>query len=392
MVFEGSFEGSFDRIFEGRDVYTGQPTRVVVQNGRIAEVQRGIPLSQPDVFLGPGLVDLQVNGYQGRDYTSPHLTHKDITAITTALAQTGTLRHYPTIITSAQGTMLRNLALISQAVRGDVLLSQAISGIHLEGPYLSPVDGARGAHSLAHVRLPDLQELDAWQEAAQGLVVMITLAPELPGAIEFIRQATKLGIRVALGHTLANSQQIDQAIAAGAVLSTHLGNGSPALLPRLNNPIWSQLSRQELVASLIADGHHLPDEVLQVFCRAKGLNGLILVSDVGPMGGLAPGRYHWGDTLVEVEASGRLGVADTEYLAGAGFLLDRCIPRFIKATGHSLAEVYHLASGRPAQLMGIRHHTGFEVGELADLILFDWDGADLHTRASMLGTQAHTAI
>lgn len=380
-------------LFEGKALFSGQPIRIQVSGGSILSVEpmrEGEGGAEALPLISPGLIDIQVNGYQGRDYSSPELRKEDILHIVQALIKSGTLRHLPTIITQGQDTMLRNLALIRQAVSEEALLGLAIPGIHLEGPYLSPKDGARGAHSLRHIRQPDLRELDAWQEAAGGLIRLITLAPEAPGALPFIRQARSLNIKVALGHSLASRQQIDAAVEAGASLSTHLGNGSPALLPRLNNPIWAQLAQDRLMASIISDGFHLPDEVIHVFARAKGLKRLMLTSDVGPMGGLAPGRYPWGDTLVEVAANGRLGVADTEYLAGAGHLLDRCIPVFMRASGASLQEAIRLASQQPAAFLGLEEEMDIRIGQKANLISFVQQDGQLKLRSAALGEFLYT--
>lgn len=379
-------------VFEGIDIQSNQYTRVEVSGGVIATVERQAQPPGDAPYLSRGFIDIQVNGYQGHDYSSPDLNTDDIHAIVKDLARSGTLRHLPTIITGSPDTMRRNIKVIADAVKADPQLALSIPGIHLEGPYISPLDGARGAHSLRHVRKADVRELDTWQEAAQGLIRMITLAPETEGAAEYIRAATGMGIKVAIGHSLAAADDIDRAVQAGATLSTHLGNGSPGMLPRLNNHIWTQLADDRLMASLIADGFHVPPTTLKVFARAKELNRVILVSDVGTMGGLQPGRYAWGDTLVEVHPDGHLGVADTEYLAGAGHLLNHCIPLFRNATGHTLAEVLHLVTVQPAHYVGIAGYAqGFSVGDPADIVSFRDEGNLLRVEAAALGAETYTA-
>ncbi len=379
--------------FEGLDVTTRQNTRVTVSDGRVTTVEH-VPQQEgtPDTYISRGFIDIQVNGYRGHDYSSDDFTKDDIYAMVSMLAASGTMRHVPTIITGPRETILKNLRIIAQTLAEDPQLRLSIPGVHLEGPHISPLDGARGAHSQRYVRKPDLQELADWQEAAQGAIKLVTLAPETEGAEAYIREAVKMGIRVAIGHSLAEPEHIDAAVKAGATLSTHLGNGSPAMLPRLINPIWSQLSRDELYASLISDGYHLPPAVLKVFARAKGLERIVLVSDVGTMGGLPLGRYHWGDTLVEVHPDGHLGVADTPYLAGAGHLLDHCIPVFMYATDSNLKDTIALVTTQPAHFLQLPDYTtAFQVGETADIVCFEKGAQQLNIKGAALGSKVYEA-
>ena len=379
--------------FEGVDIYTNKPTKVEVRDGHIAHVSVLDDSARPSPtnYLSHSLVDTQVNGYRGHDYSGDSLCVDDIRAMVKDLAKAGTLRHVPTVITGSYENTLHNLHVISDAVANDPQLALHIPGIHLEGPHISPMDGARGAHSLRYVRKPDIAELEACQEAAQGLIKLVTLAPEMEGAQQYIRHAVGMGIRVAIGHSLASPEDVEQAVAAGATLSTHLGNGSPAMLPRLRNPIWTQLAQDELKASLIADGFHLPRTTLKVFARAKELERIILVSDVGALGGMPVGRYTWGDTPVEVFADGHLGVADTEYLAGAGHLLDHCISVFRAATGAPLLECIRLASSKPAAFLSIPQSAeGFRVGDRADIMCFEETPGALHVKKAALGQAVFT--
>ncbi len=196
--------------------------------------------------------------------------------------------------------------------------SRMVLGIHLEGPFLSERDGYRGAHPIEAIRDLDWGLFEDLQTASGRRIVLVTLAPERPGAIEFIRRATASGVTVALGHTAADGPTIRQAVDAGARLSTHLGNGIAAELSRHPNPIWHQAAEDALFASFIADGHHLDPATLRVLARAKGPGKTILVSDASPLSGLPPGTYgDWG-----VESSGRIVVAGTPYLAGSNQTLE----------------------------------------------------------------------
>lgn len=375
---------------EGINIYTGKYTAIRTKDGVIQEIREYDSAPPAPALLSRGMTDLQVNGYRGTDYSGDNLTIEAVEDLVAALSETGTFRHLPTLITGSFEQTKNNLALLSQWLKERPQLRAAIPSFHLEGPYISGVEGARGAHDPRYARNPSVDELRAWQQAANGQIRLITLAPERQGAPELIREAISMGIRVAIGHTLATETEIQDAASAGATLSTHLGNGSPALLPRLNNPIWSQLAQDNLSATLIADGFHLPAPVLKSMVRAKEIHRVMLVSDVGPMGGLSPGQYNWGSTRVEVHPDGHLGVAGTEYLAGAGHLLNRCVRFFKEATGCSLKDAVLAATDRPAAYLGQALPTGpFRVGEPADVLCFREREAELEVVSQESGLQGN---
>jgi N-acetylglucosamine-6-phosphate deacetylase len=359
--------------FKGMNIHTGIYTAVETKKGLISRIENlGTPPAGPNLlFLSRGFVDIQVNGYRGRNYSGDNLDEEGILEIMADLAQAGTLRHLPTVITGSYGRTRNNLITIRKAAESNPAIRAAISGIHLEGPYISGVDGARGAHDSRYVRDPDINELIKWQEAAHGLIRLVTLAPERERAISFIRAAVSMGITTAIGHTLATQDEINRAVDAGASLSTHLGNGYPVLLPRLHNPIWAQLAQDCLDASVIADGFHLPDSVLRVFTKAKGLDKIILTSDAGPMGGLSAGMYELGNIGVEVFTDGHLGLAGTEYLAGAGHLLDRGIAVFRRASGCTLRQAVATVTDNPVRVLKLDSEASeFIIGEPSDIICF----------------------
>lgn len=366
--------------YEGLDYWTRAPIRVAVEQGLVAAVEnleatrgeadRSRSLDELP-YICTGFIDLQVNGYAGIDYSGaglgavpaggtgsapgerPDGPDGPVERVVRAIAASGTTRHLATIITGPRDRITTNCAAIAAAVQTSTWVRTAVVGIHVEGPFISPEDGPRGAHDPKHVRKPDWNEFSSWQEAAEGLIRVVTVAPETEGALAFIEKATAAGVVVAIGHTAAAPERIREAISAGARLSTHLGNGSHAVLPRLKNYLWEQLGADELWASLIADGFHLPDAVMRSFARAKGLDRLALVSDVAFLAGSAPGVRSWGDIAVEIHADGHLSLAGTEFLAGAGHLLDRDIARFMAATGVSLGEATALCIRNPARLLGL---------------------------------------
>ena len=214
----------------------------------------------------------------------------------------------------------------------------------------------------------------------------MTLAPERPGALDLIEQLTAAGVVVAIGHTAAGADTIAAAAAAGARLSTHLGNGLPAVLPRHDNPVWPQLADDRLWASVVADGHHLPASVLRTVARVKAADRLVLVSDASPLAGLPPGRYPlWGRECV-VTADGRVGLAGTPYLAGSGVFLDACVAGAVRLGGLTVAEAVTAASVRPRELLGLTVPT-LDIGERAEVVLFDLtpDGATVHGTLGGIG-------
>ena len=357
----------------GVSPFSGESLAVNFSDSCITGTERYEPaeaLAEP-VYVSPGMIDLQVNGYRGIDYSMDCLELEHITSMVEFLAAAGITQHLPTIITSSRERILQNLAMVRVARERDEVVRLAIPGVHVEGPFISGLAGTRGVHDAAYVRAPDIAEFRQWQEASGNTISIVTLAPELPGAMKFIEQAAASGVTVAIGHTAASPQLIRDAVSAGARLSTHLGNGCAPLLPRLQNFLWAQLASDSLWASIIADGDHLPAEVLQTFARSKGLNRLILVSDVAPLGGFDRGLYKWGNIDVEVFEDGHLGLPGSETLAGAAHLLDQNVVHFARTTGTTIGDTLRLCTQNPAQLLGIDHPSPSPApGEPANLVVF----------------------
>jgi N-acetylglucosamine-6-phosphate deacetylase len=295
----------------------------------------------------PGFVDLQVNGFAGVDFNDPAITDADVDHACAAIRRTGVTRFLPTLITAPLDRFTRCARRIARHPQ------RAIAGVHLEGPYISPLDGFRGAHPREHVQAASIEDFSRRQEAADGRVVLVTLAPEVPGAIALTEQLVQHGIRVAIGHTAATGAEIAAAIAAGATLSTHLGNGCALMLPRHPNVIWEQLGADALHASFIVDGHHLPPNTVKAMLRAKTLARSVLVTDAIAAAGQPPGRYRLGDLDVELSADGRVAPPGAAYLAGSALSLHRAIANAARFTGLPLDEILPMATTTPARLIGI---------------------------------------
>ena len=292
-------------------------------------------------FIAPGLIDLQVNGFAGVDYNSATTTQEEIARSIRAMFACGVTRFFPTVITGSPENMtaaLRNLATAKESIAEGA----AMEAFHVEGPYISPEDGPRGAHPARWVRPPDIDEFLRFQDAAQGNIRLVTLSPEWPEAPRFIEKIIEKGIVASIGHTRATAAQISDAVRAGATLSTHLGNGADAVLPRHPNYIWEQLAEDRLAASFIVDGFHLPASFLNVALRAKGLERSLLVTDAVAPAGCSPGPYHLGEVDVELHPDGSVRLAGGTRLAGSALMMDRAITNVMKTARIELARC-HLA-------------------------------------------------
>ncbi len=268
-----------------------------------------------------GWVDLQVNGYGGVDFSSPGLGVEQVLAAARALRERGTAAFCPTVVSAAQSTYRRVLPVLAEALEED----PSLPGIHLEGPFISAADGARGAHPAGNIRPPSLKEFDELYRLARGRVRLLTLAPELPGALELVRHAVELGVVVSIGHTLADSREVWAAAEAGARLATHLGNGLPLQIHRHANPLWPLLACPALKAMLITDGRHLPADFVRVVLAVKGAQGVIITSDSSPAAGLPPGEYTFFGAPARLEPDGTLHNPQTGLLAGSSAVLAGCM-------------------------------------------------------------------
>ncbi|MFY9254710.1 MAG: amidohydrolase family protein [Fuerstiella sp.] len=321
-------------------------------------------------FVCPGFFDIQINGFGGVWFSSPELTVDQVSAITQALVDRGIARFFPTLITASFEALQHGFSTLRHAREAVPLVAAAVEGYHLEGPYISPDDGPRGAHPLKHVRAADYEEFSCLQDAAAGQIKLITLAAEAENAVPFIRKVREQGVVVSLGHMAASAVQIQAAVDAGATLSTHLGNGAHGILPRHPNYLWDQLAEDRLSASVIADGWHLPESVLRCILKCKTLANTILTCDVSGFAGCPPGVYAEGDVGVEVLPDGRLVVAgQRQFLAGSGATTGDCVVHMMQACGIELATAVRMATTNPAQLMGMETPT-VDAGQPATLSVF----------------------
>jgi N-acetylglucosamine-6-phosphate deacetylase len=326
--------------------------------------------SSQDIYVTPGWIDLQVNGFAGVDYNSPLATQEEIARSIRVILQTGVTRFYPTVITGSPQDMLGAFSNLAKAKEA-MWEGAAMEAFHLEGPYISPDDGPRGAHPVRWVRSPDSDEFQRFQEAARGNIRLVTLSPEWPSAPRFIEALVREGVVVSIGHTRATTEEIGAAVSAGATLSTHIGNGAHAVLARHPNYIWDQLADDRLAASFIVDGIHLAPSFLKVALRAKGLERSLLVTDAVMPAGCAPGPYKLGEVEVELHSDGSVRLRGGTRLAGSALSMDRALQNVMQIAGLNLREAITLATRNPARLGRIAsRQRGLNPGERADLVRF----------------------
>jgi N-acetylglucosamine-6-phosphate deacetylase len=382
---------------EGINYFDHSPVSVEFDNGLITEIRRLKKLSGSvkPLFIAPGLIDIQINGYlsisfslEGADNASSggsNLSKDDVKIITEGLWKEGVTTYFPTLTTNSRELFIRNCRIIAEAMEDPALMG-SIGGLHLEGPYISDVDGYRGAHPKEHVRKPDFAEFLEMFEAARGKVVLVTLAPEVQGAFEFIKECRKLGIVVSLGHHNGSAEIIKEAIDNGAGLATHLANGCASMIHRHFNPLWPQLADDRLMISIICDGFHLIPEEIQVFYKVKGADNIILTSDITSYAGLPAGEYRIksGQTIIKTAEGNLRFSAQDGGLYGSASPLSRGVGHIMKVTGCSLARAIQMTTSNPARLHNLTDRGRLEPGKRADIILFSMDDYNMKIRRTVV--------
>lgn len=375
-----------DNIIYGCDYRSGKPVRVIIDSGIIERIDDLQSDGGSGYLIAPGLTDLQVNGYAGFDLNTEPLMPETVRGIAVRLWSEGVTTFFPTLITNSKKNTLEAVRAIAEACRQWPEAAGAVGGIHLEGPFISREEGARGAHPAEYVRPPDFELFSEWQEAAGGMIRIITLSPEWPGSADFIRKASASGVIVAIGHTSATPEQINEAVEAGATLSTHLGNGSHQMLPRHRNYIWEQLAADELSVTFISDGFHLPDSVMKVILRMKP-GRAVLVSDSTNFTGMAPGDYstHIGGE-VTLTGEGKLHMkGNPNMLAGSGLSLLHCVQTLASKGLTSLADALDMAGLIPYRMAGLPGDKLLAPGGVADLVLISKDNEELRIVRTIRG-------
>ena len=356
---------------------------IVVEDGRITELQSrssaeipaGRLLDFPGLILAPGFIDIHIHGGAGRD--AMEASESALAQIELQLVKHGVTAYLPTTVTAPNKKILGALdglgKSIAMANRNPGRASPL--GIHLEGPFIS--HEKRGVHPPENLLPPSPQAFDRFWQASAGNIRMMTIAPELPGAVETIRYARKLGVHSSLGHSNATYQEAQSGISAGADHATHTFNAMRALDHRDPGILGAVLENNELTADIIADGIHVHPSVLGLFLRAKGADRAILITDAISATGMPDGVYSLGGLEVQV-SNGRC-----EYqgkLAGSVLTLDRAIRNVMNFAGCPLQQAVKLATLNPAQRLGITDRRGLLApGRRADLVVLTPEGEVAHT-------------
>ncbi|TWU03879.1 N-acetylglucosamine-6-phosphate deacetylase [Neorhodopirellula pilleata] len=306
---------------------------------------------------GP-FIDLQVNGYAGLDFNADEITLDEVVRVGQRLADDAVEKVLVTLITAPLETMIRRISRwceILDQLDGDASLSRfhVFAGFHIEGPFISPVDGYVGAHPREAVRPAGLDAAGRLVDAACGRIRLLTLAPEQDTGGVVTRWLTDQGITVAAGHSDASLDQLKASIDSGLRMYTHLGNGCPAQLPRHDNIIQRVLHlSDQLAISFIADGHHIPCMSLANYLRCVPSRNVIIVTDAISAAGLGPGRYPLGDQTVEVDQDGAAWSADRTHFAGSAATMPSMYATLHDRLGVEQQELQHWMRANPARMIG----------------------------------------
>lgn len=332
----------------------GAIASIASRNG--AELPVGRHVDFPDCTLIPALFDVHIHGSGGHD--AMEATDSALNAIGRFLARRGVGAYFATTVTAPLDALLRSLAALAKLLHGPLEGARPL-GIHLEGPFLSP--HKRGCHVESQLLTPSVSLFDRLWQAAEGNIRLLTIAPELPGAEETISHATKLGVRVSLGHSNAEGDAARRGIAAGAASATHTFNAMRAFDHRDPGLLAEVLTNDRLFAEIICDGLHVDPAAVRLFRRAKGPDRALLVTDAMAGAGMPDGHYRLGEMDVRVKNGRCVAGDDEKTLAGSTLTLDRAVRNYAEFTGASLAEAVGLATRNPARMTGL----DAEIGTLA---------------------------
>ena len=345
------------------------PAVTVSAAGLIEDISTDASL-RSGAILTPTFLDIHIHGAAGHDVMSA--TPAQLTEIQRFLARHGTSHYLPTTVTASIDDTLAALDRLASAIEQPTPADQATPiGIHLEGPFLS--HAKRGVHPTALLQPPSIPLFDRFQQAARGRIKLLTLAPEIPGALDLIRHATAGGVRVSLGHTDATAPEALAAIAAGATSATHTFNAMRSLDHREPGVLGTVLDTPTLFAELICDGIHVHPALVRMWLRAKA-GYAILVTDAIAATGMPDGPTTLAGLPVTVR-DGRASLTDSpETLAGSVLTLDRAVANLIQFTGCRLEAAARAASTQPARMLGLDRLFSMRPGQPANFNQYTPEG------------------
>jgi N-acetylglucosamine-6-phosphate deacetylase len=357
---------------------------IVMDGARIAAVGRrseiAVPRGTAEFTAGegtvvPGFVDVHIHGAGGHDVMEA--TDEAFDAVTTTVARHGTTSIVATTVTAGPENTCRSVAAIARAAKRDAAASSTASGtawaraeilgVHFEGPFIGTA--RRGVHPVEWIAAPSVPLLDRFLDAADGAARILTLAPELPGALDLVREARRRGVVAAMGHTDASYAEAEAAIAAGVRHAAHVFNAMRPFSHRETGVLGAVLTSREVTAELIADGVHVDDAAIRLLLAAKGVERTVLVSDGISATGMPDGRYRLGSFEVNV-TNGICRNAEGK-LAGSTLTLDRAVRQMVKL-GVELPGAVRMATLNPASVLGMEGRKGIlAAGADADMVLLD---------------------
>ncbi|MFZ2085671.1 MAG: N-acetylglucosamine-6-phosphate deacetylase [Candidatus Sulfotelmatobacter sp.] len=328
----------------------------------------------PDAILAPGFVDIHVHGGAGLDVM--RASPAELPRLNKFLTTHGVTGYFPTTVAAPLDQTCAALERIADAIEaaqplgtnGDLVQARPL-GIHLEGPFLS--HKRRGVHPPENLVEPTLQIFERFWQASRGHVRMMTIAPELPGAIEVIAEAARRNVCVSIGHSDAVMETARAAVKAGARHATHTFNAMRPLDHREPGILGEALTSEELSADIIADGIHVAPEVVKLFLKAKGIEHAVLITDATAAAGMPDGTYRLGPIQVEVK-NGRC-TSDGK-LAGSVLTMDRAVRNVVQFANWSLQDAVRAATLNPTRAVGLAHHGRLTPGAEANLVVLGPDG------------------
>jgi N-acetylglucosamine-6-phosphate deacetylase len=358
---DGVIEGGVVLAEDGRIVFVGASSEAAPEPGsQIVEAAGKLIL--------PGLIDTHVHGSHGDDVMSGGA--EGVRRISRAQLRYGTTAYLPSTVSARHDELLRALA-DCVAAEGDTEPAAEILGVHVEGPFINA--GKKGAQPAAAIRDPDPAACAEYLRAAPGRVKVMTLAPELPGGLELIRLLVSEGVVASLGHSEADYETALAAIEAGATHATHLYNAMPALHHRRPSLTTACLNEPAILAEIIPDGVHVAPEMVRLAARAKGRDGLILVTDAMAAVGCPDGNYTLGSNQVVVRGE-LCTLTDGVTIASSMLTMNRAVGKAVAFTGMSLTDATRMASLVPAALCGVAERKGsLAAGKDADIAVLNAD-------------------
>ena len=342
---------------------------VLIEDGLIAaissEAETALPpgrhVALPECTLAPAFFDVHIHGCGGHD--SMEATESALSTMGRFMARRGVGAYCATTVTAPLDTLLHSLSGLAKLMPKPLEGARPV-GIHLEGPFLSP--HKRGAHAESQLLPPSMALFDRMWQAAEGTIRVMTIAPELPGAEETIAHAAKLGVRISLGHSNADSEAARRGVRAGGVTATHTFNAMRALDHRDPGILGEVLTNDKLFAEIICDGMHVDPVAVRLFWKAKGSDRAMLMTDAMAGTGMGDGRYMLGELEVRV-VDGRCVIGENT-LAGSTLTMDRAVQNFMAFTGAELTETVRLATRNPARMAGLDDRIGsLAPGRSADI-------------------------